>query len=126
MEKIKLSQVLLKESDKPNLNGIVYSKEALESIHQQIQENKGKIFGQLGQGDGVGMSVDMNDVVSVVEDSQLEDGKLSVDLNVLNPELPIEYLRPALRSTGTVTEGIVQNDVKIIAVDLVRKEDLEE
>jgi len=123
-QEIKLSGVLLKESDKPNLNGIIYSKEALESIHKQIQENKGKIYGELGQSNLSGPSVDMSKIVSVVEDSKYEDGKLFVDVRVIKENLPMDLLQPAIRSMGTVTDNVVQDDVKITAVDLVRKDQL--
>lgn len=121
MKEIKLSNVLLKEAGKPNLNGNIYSKEALESIHKQIQENKGKIFGELGQTDVSGTEVNLSKAVSVVEDSNYEDGKLFVDVKVMKENLPMDLLQPALRTVSTVTDNEVQDDVTLISVDLIKK-----
>lgn len=127
METMKrLKGVLLKEADKPNINGIAYSKEALESIHNQIQENKGRFLGELGQSGVSGTNVHIKNAVLIVEDSRFDGKELSVDLAFLDDsKLSLPDLTPALRTAATtIRDSVVQKDVKLIAVDLVRKDEV--
>lgn len=126
METMKrLKGVLLKEADKPNINGITYSKEALESIHKQIQENKGRFLGELGQSEASATTVHMKNAALAVEDSQFDGKELSVDLVFFDDsKLSLPDLTPALRTAASVRDSVVQKDVKLIAVDLVRKDEV--
>lgn len=119
----KLKGVLLKEADTPNLNGVIYSKEVLESIHNQIQKNKGTILGELGQ-TNENPYVNVKNAVLKVDNSTYKDGKLYIDASLLKDDLPLEFLQPALRTMATVEDNIVQGDVKVMSIDLVKKEDL--
>jgi len=121
MKEIKLSSVLLKEADTPNLNGTIFSKKALESIHTQIQENKGRILGELGQDNSVGSGVNTAKAISIVEDSKFEDGKLFVDVIFREDKIPMEFLQPALRVTASPKDNVIEDDVKLIAVDWIIK-----
>ena len=128
---MKFKKILLKEPDTPNVNGIIFSKEAIESIHNQIQLKKGKLLGELGQ-TNVSEIVCMKDAKLVVTDSHIENNKLYVDIELL--DLPnsgqlIELIKSEMlvvggRYTAKLNENNeVDENISIHAIDLIAKED---
>lgn len=83
MERI-VTGVLFKEADKPNINGMVWTKEALEDVHNQIKERvkDNKFVGEFGKVSDP--NVNLSNAGFIVKDSNFEDGALSIDVEVLD------------------------------------------
>jgi len=76
-------RVCLFQVEKPNQFGIIYSREACESIVSQI--NKGNRYGEpFDENDPNPWTINLHKVSHVINNASIEDGKVMVSVDVLN------------------------------------------
>lgn len=123
MNQMKPVTVTILECDKPNLNGRVYPREAVEKMIADVQTKPGmmgRVFGTIGMPKG--SSLDITEISHSVSNLRImEDGRVMGDMMVLDtPKGKVlkELLSPENHSYSFRTAGIGQikeeNGVKVV------------
>lgn len=133
---MKLKRILLKEAGVPNVNGVVYSNEALQSIEEQINET-GEIYGELGQSFEIfhhGI-IDIRNIVTKTTSSEYIDDKLFIDVEILptpssniipknkNGEYDLSEFTFGMRGYANDMKDSTVLDFSLVSIDLIRKKD---
>ena len=132
---MKVKGILIKSKDTPNVNGYIYSDEALKSINKQINESS-TILGEFGQ-TNTENDVQLDNTVCRVMKSEYEDGNLYVDMEILSTqasskipkneddeddEYDLSEFTFGIRGYGSVSDSIIGEDFKLVSIDLIKKD----
>lgn len=132
---MKVKGILIKSKDTPNVNGYIYSDEALKSINNQINESS-TILGEFGQ-TNTENDVQLDNTVCRVMKSEYEDGNLYVDMEILSTqasskipkneddeddEYDLSEFTFGIRGYGSVSDSIIGEDFKLVSIDLIKKD----
>lgn len=112
--------------NEPTLNGRVYSKEILE---REFEKFKKRGFVTYGQNQNI-MMTRLQDVVGFPKDVQIDDEKVFMEIKLANTpktttfklshkDQPKNY-KLVMRGVGTVKNGVVQDDFKLVGVDIAK------
>lgn len=121
------------EADVPNANNRIYTRETLQHMVDRVNEAgpKRRMFGTLGQSDSNTGATKMDDASHLVLSADLDgDNHVSAEIEVLDtpPGKALEDLLASGRAEivpvgiGSVMDGIVGPDYKLIRFDIVSRD----